>query len=195
MDEKLQQENRADEEIIEETGNDEEVMMPFLDEDRTEESTEEEEALEMQLEKALTQRDEFKEALQRERADFVNFRKRIERERSEIRSNVTSDTVARFLPILDDFERAIEQTPAEARDDGWVEGFNLIYKKFRDLLLNQFGLEPIDPLGEEFDPNWHEAIGSEESDEYESGTVTAVLQKGYKLDDKCIRAAMVKVAS
>jgi molecular chaperone GrpE len=151
--------------------------------------------LEILLGKALTQRDEFKEALQRERADFVNFRKRTEREKSDMRSSVTMDTVARFLPILDDFERAIGATPDEAKDDGWLEGFTLIYKKFRDLLFNQFGVESIDPLGEPFDPNWHEAIGSAESDEYESGMVIEVLQKGYKLENRCIRVAMVRVAS
>ncbi len=194
MDKKTQSDDRAEETVVDEEANDEDVTMPFADEgaDAGDSSPED---LEVQLEKALSERDDFKEALQRERADFVNFRKRTEREKSEVRNHVTIETIARFLPVLDDFERAISSTPVDVREDGWVQGFMLIHKKFRDLLLNQFGVEPVDPLGETFDPNWHEAIGSEDSDEYESGIVTAVLQKGYKLDDKCIRVAMVKVAN
>ncbi len=154
----------------------------------------EEETLESQLERALAQVDEFKAALQRERADFVNFRKRIEREKTEMRANSTANTVAQFLPILDDFDRALASTSQEMNDTEWLKGFSMIHKKFNDL-LHQLGVEPIDPLGEPFDPNYHEAIGSEDSDEYDSGAVIHVLQKGYMLDSRCIRPAMVRVAN
>jgi molecular chaperone GrpE len=152
------------------------------------------ESIMAQLEKTVSERDEFKAALQRERADFVNFRKRIEREKAEQRAAHVADTVLKFLPVLDDFDRALATVPDDAAENGWLNGFSLIHKKFNDL-LNQLGIVPIDPLGQPFDPNFHEAIGSEDSDQYASGTVTAVLQKGYMMDEKCIRAAMVKVAN
>lgn len=146
------------------------------------------------VEAVTLQRDEFKAALQRERADFVNYKKRTERERAEMRSSIIGDTVGKFLPILDDFERALSVVPESADDDGWVKGFSMIRKKFNDL-LTQMGIEVIDPLGEPFDPNLHEAIGSEDSDTYDSDTVMMVLQKGYVMDDRVIRVAMVKVAN
>ncbi len=146
-----------------------------------------------ELEAMALQRDEFKAALQRERADFVNFKKRTEREKSEMKQSITGDTVKRFLPILDDFERALNSVPNDIEENGWVTGFTMIHKKFKDVLA-QMGVEVVDPLGEPFDPEQHEAIGSEPSDEYESDTVTDVLQKGYMLDGRIIRVAMVKVA-
>lgn len=150
-------------------------------------------SLEMQLEKALTERDEFKAALQRERADFINFKKRTEREKSDMRATVMGQTLTKFLGIVDDFDRAIGATPEDVAEDGWVTGFNLIHKKFHDLLA-QLEVTAINPLGEPFDPNLHEAIGRVETDEYESGTVAEVLQKGYMMNDKCLRVAMVYVA-
>lgn len=146
------------------------------------------------LERALLERDEFKAALQRERADFTNYRKRVEREKAEMRSTISADTLVRLLPILDDLDRAIAAAPEEAMNNEWMKGFTLIQRKFYDI-LNQMGVVVIEPLGEPFDPNYHEAIGSEDSDEYDSGTVTTVLQKGFKMDDRCIRVALVKVAN
>lgn len=146
------------------------------------------------LERALLERDEFKAALQRERADFTNYRKRVEREKSEMRSTISADTIVKLLPILDDLDRAIAAAPEEAKDNDWMKGFSMIQRKFYDL-LNQMGIVAIEPLGEPFDHHYHEAIGSEDSDEYESGTITTVLQKGFKMDDRCIRVALVKVAN
>lgn len=152
------------------------------------------ESLMAQLEKTLTERDEFKAALQRERADFVNFRKRIEREKADMRATYVASTIAKLLPVLDDFDRAMNAVSSEDKQQGLVEGFGLIHKKFNDL-ITQMGVVAIDPLGQPFDPNFHEAIGAEDTDEYESGMVSAVLQKGYMLDDRCIRVAMVRVAN
>lgn len=146
-----------------------------------------------ELEAIMLQRDEFKAALQRERADFVNFKKRTEREKADMKRSLTGDAVAKFLPILDDFERALHSVPSETEENGWLTGFTMIHKKFNDV-LGQMGIEVINPVGEPFDPNVHEAIGSEASDEYESGTVTEVLQKGYRMDGRVLRVAMVKVA-
>lgn len=147
-----------------------------------------------ELEALALQRDEFKAALQRERADFVNFKKRTEREKSEMKQSIAGETIKRFLPILDDFERALNTVPTDAEENGWITGFTMIHKKFNDVLA-QMGVEVINPVGELFDPERHEAIGSEPSDEYESDTVTEVLQKGYMLNGQVIRVAMVKVAN
>ena len=164
-----------------------------IDTDDVVENEEGEISLEMQLEKALTERDEFKAALQRERADFINFKKRTEREKSDMRSNIVGQTLTQILSVVDDFDRAMQATPDDVAEDGWVTGFTLIHKKFRDL-LTQLNVTELNPIGKPFDPTVHEAIGSVESDEYDSGTVAEVLQKGYMMNDKCLRVAMVRVA-
>lgn len=147
-----------------------------------------------ELEKALAQVEEYKVALQRERADFVNYKKRVEREKSELGTNITAKTLLNVLPIIDDFDRAIQATPEDVKNNGWMTGFSLIHKKFQDMLQN-LGVEQINPLGQPFDPNFHDAIGSDDSDEFESGAVIEVLQKGYAMEGKCIRPAIVRVAN
>lgn len=146
-----------------------------------------------ELDEVLAKVEEFKAALQRERADFSNFRKRVDRERAELRPSIVADTIAKFLPIVDDFERAIENTPDDLKESDWFKGFAMIHKKFQSV-LEQYGIETINPVGEPFDHNLHDAIGSEDTDEYESGTVIDVLQKGYMMNGRCIRPAMVRVA-
>lgn len=172
----------------------EEVEILDADEPELEALATDDEASSTLAEAISTQLDEFKAALQRERADFVNYKKRTEREKIEMYIKISAETIAKFLPILDDFERALQSVPEDVQENGWLTGFKMIHKKFTDILA-QLHVEIIDPLGEPFDPNLHEAIGSEDSDDYESDTVTAVLQKGYKLEDRVIRVAMVKVAN
>lgn len=162
--------------------------------EEVEETVTTEETPQSDLDIALTQVNEFKDALQRERADFMNFRKRTEREKAELRSVVVADTVKQFLTVVDDFDRAWTNIPEDMRDNDWLKGFELINKKFSDL-LDSFGVEVLNPLGEIFDHNFHDAIGSEDSDEYDSGTVLDVLQKGYVMNGKCIRPAIVRVAN
>lgn len=148
-----------------------------------------------ELAKVMAERDDYREALQRERADFQNFRKRAGREKDELTAKAASRTLTRFLPIADDFERALEAIPAEERDNEWLQGINLIHRKLQSL-LDAEGIRSINPLGEPFDPNFHEAIGTDEpSEEFESGHVTAVLQKGYMRGAEVLRPAMVRVAS
>lgn len=168
---------------------------PILEEreDAVDETVEEND-LAVKLEEALARQEEFKEALQRERADFSNFRKRIDRERGELRAQIAADTISRMLPVFDDLQRALENVPDDIKDNEWFQGFELIGKKF-SAVLDNYGIETINPLGEPFDHNFHEAIGSEDSEEYESGTVIDVLQTGYKMNGKCIRPAMVRVAN
>lgn len=148
-----------------------------------------------ELAQALAQAEEYKLALQRERADFQNFRKRTERENDTLKDKLRGDVLLRFLPILDDFERALQSQPADEKDQAWLSGIQAIYRKLQSNVEAE-GVTFIDPLGQPFDPNFHEAIGADEAtDGVESGHVTAVLQKGYLLGEKVLRPAMVRVAS
>ena len=131
---------------------------------------------------------------QRARAEFSNYKKRIERERAALFQRAALDTLKALLPIIDDFDRAFESVPQALEEDPWIGGVSMIQRKFASL-LEQFEVEAIDPTGELFDPNLHQAIGAEESDEVESGHVSATLQKGYRAGDTVLRLAMVKVAS
>ncbi len=131
---------------------------------------------------------------QRARAEFSNYKKRIERERTELFQRAALDTLQALLPIIDDFDRAFESVPEALEEDPWIGGVAMIQRKFAGV-LEQYEVEAIDPTGELFDPNLHQAIGAEESDEVESGHVIATLQKGYRAGDTVLRLALVKVAS
>ncbi len=131
---------------------------------------------------------------QRARAEFANYKKRTERERSELFQRAALDILKALLPIIDDFDRAFESVPEGLREDPWLGGVSMIQRKFLTL-LEQYEVEAMDPTGQAFDPNLHQAIGLEESDEVESGHVIETLQKGYCAGDKVLRLALVKVAS
>ena len=130
--------------------------------------------------------------LQRERADFANYRRRNEAERAEFARFAKVDLIRRLLDILDDYDRALEHVPDEQRGQPWVEGMALVERKLRDILASE-GLEEIGSVGKPFDPYVHEAIGHVESDAPE-GTVVDEVRKAYKLHDKIIRPALVTVA-
>ena len=122
-------------------------------------------------------------------ADFQNFKKRAAKEKTDLYQYANEKIVTELLTVLDNFERALEQ---EAGDAGFKEGMELIFKQLGDV-LEKSGLAEIEALGEEFDPNFHNAVMTEESEEYESGKISGVLQKGYTLNGKVIRPSMVKV--
>ena len=124
-------------------------------------------------------------------ADFQNYKKRVEKEKSDIYTFANEKLAKELLTILDNFERALG---SECQDEKYKDGMANIFKLFWDILKKN-GLEEIESLGIDFDPNLHAAVAVEDSDEYESGKVCFVLQKGYKLNGKVIRAAMVKVAN
>lgn len=150
--------------------------------------------LEEQVAKAQAQAAEYLEGWQRARAEFSNARKRMDRDRVEARRNATIDVVSRLLPILDDFERAMDAAPAEIATHSWFEGVALVYRKLNGI-LEGVEIERIEALGQPFDPNFHEAVLQEPSDEYDSGIVMKELQPGYRLSDRVIRPAMVVVAA
>ena len=124
-------------------------------------------------------------------ADFQNYKKRVEKEKSDIYSYANEKMATELLTVLDNFERALDH---ECSDDGFKEGMDMIFKQLFDVLVKS-GLAEIPALGEEFDPNFHNAVMTEDTDEYESGKVSGVLQKGYTLNGKVIRPTMVKVAN
>ena len=131
---------------------------------------------------------------QRARAEFANYKKRVDRERTELFQRATLDTLKELLPVIDDFDRAFENIPEELAENPWIGGVSMIQRKF-GTLLEKYEIEPIDPSGELFDPNLHEAVGTDDTDEVESGHVSVTLQKGYKAGNQVLRPAMVKVAN
>lgn len=136
--------------------------------------------------------EELKNDLQRMTADFANYRKRNEAERSEFAKFAKADLIARLLDVLDGYDRALATVPEELKGQPWVEGMWLVERKLRSI-LDAEGLEPVDSLGQPFDPYMHEAVAYVESDEPE-GTVIAEHQKAYRLHDRVIRPALVTVA-
>jgi len=131
---------------------------------------------------------------QRARAEFANYKKRNDRERRELFQRAALDTLNSLLPIIDDFDRAFESVPEPISEDPWIGGVSMIQRKFATL-LEQYEVEAIDPTGGPFDPNLHQAIGAEDSDEVESGHVIDTLQKGYRAGEQVLRLALVKVAN
>ena len=124
-------------------------------------------------------------------ADFQNYKKRVEKEKKEIYSYANEKIATELLTVLDNFERALEH---DGEDKSFKEGMEMIFKQLFDV-LEKAGLKEIPALGEEFDPNFHNAVMTEDTDEYESGRVSGVMQKGYTLNEKVIRPSMVKVAN
>lgn len=151
---------------------------------------EELEALKQQLSEAQTQTADFKDGWQRARAEFDNYRKRIERENSLVYQNAAGNVIKRYLPVMDDLERALQARP---EDLPWAAGIELIYRKLQSILDSE-GIKRIEAEGQVFDPNFHEAISQEHCEELPSGHVVAVVQNGYMLGDKVLRPAMVRVS-
>jgi len=136
--------------------------------------------------------DHLREMYLRKLAEFDNFRKRTERERTEMKKTAAEGLVSEFLPVLDNFQRAIVHAD-DGEPEAFREGVEMIAKQFADLLARA-GLEPIDPIGHQFNPELHEAVQRIEGSEYAPGTVVAVFTKGYIFGGRLIRPAMVTVA-
>lgn len=123
-------------------------------------------------------------------AEFQNFKRRAAREKSDIHAYANEKIVGELLPVLDNFERALSTNTEDI--EGYAKGMELIFTQLKTA-LEHAGLEEIPALGEEFDPNVHNAVMTEDSEEHEDGHISKVLQKGYKLKDKVIRPSMVAV--
>jgi molecular chaperone GrpE len=151
------------------------------------------EGLRKELEEAKTQSAEYLDGWQRARAEFVNYKKRMEKEQAEAYQNAAGRIIARYLDVLDDFDRAMKDQPAEGEAGKWAEGVALIYRKFQNILEAE-GVTHIEAEGQPFDPNLHEAVTHEDSDDHAAEHVIQVLRQGYKLGDRVIRPALVRVA-
>jgi Molecular chaperone GrpE (heat shock protein) len=151
-----------------------------------------------ELKRVEAEVNELKDRLARRQADFENYRKRVERERSETYDRVVADIAAKLLPVLDNLRRALEsEASAEGSESDefrhFLSGVDLIYRQL-DGIMDALGVKPVAAVGEQFDPHLHEAVVTEPTDDYEPDTVTQEIVRGYRLGDKLIRPALVKVA-
>lgn len=137
--------------------------------------------------------DEYLDGWQRSRADFANYKRRIDREQSQIYQNTAGSIIKRYIEILDDLERALKNRPQEGEGANWAEGIELIYRKFLNILEAE-GVTQQQAQGLDFDPNLHEAISSEPNEDYESGQIIEVIKNGYMLGERVLRPALVRVA-
>ncbi len=147
-----------------------------------------------ELEETTAREKEYLDLLQRNQADFINYRRRVEREREEQAKFAEAELILKLLPILDDFNRAQEAMPPEIAEADWARGVELVKKKLMAVLKEE-GLSKVEAEGKDFDPQEHEALVYEESDEYEEGKVKAVISDGYRLHGRVIRPAQVVVSS
>ena len=138
------------------------------------------------------ERDDFKDRWLRKSAEFENYRRRIERERREQADQAIVDLLQDLLSVVDDFDRALTVDAGEG-GAAYRKGVELIHGKLHDL-LRRYGVKPIEALGADFDPNVHQAVMHEESPEHREGEVIGELRKGYTINDRLLRPAMVKVA-
>jgi molecular chaperone GrpE len=151
-------------------------------------------ALQAELDKAQAQAAEYLDGWQRSRAEFANYKRRVEAEREELRRASNEALLLKLLPVVDDFERAFQKIPQEWAASPWVSGISMILRKLQALLESQ-GVVPIQAAGQPFNPQQHEAVLLEETAEHPDGTVTAEIQRGYRLGERVLRPAQVKVAT
>ena len=136
--------------------------------------------------------EELTDRVTRQMAEFDNFRKRTEREKSQMYEIGAKDIIEKILPVIDNFERGLAAVPEESKEDPFVEGMEKIYKQIMTT-LEGVGVKPIEAVGKEFDPNFHNAVMQVENDELEPGTVAQELLKGYMYRDTVVRHSMVAV--
>lgn len=138
--------------------------------------------------------EQLEDRVKRQMAEFENFRKRSDREKQAMFETGAKSVLEKILPVVDNFERGLQTVAPESAEDPFVDGMNRVYKQLLTELDNM-GVKPIEAVGCEFDPNFHNAVMQVESEEYESGVVAQELQKGYTYHDSVIRHSMVAVTS
>ena len=150
----------------------------------------------MKKEKKKDKRDERIEELtdqvKRQMAEFENFRKRTDKEKTQMYEVGAKSIIEKILPVVDNFERGLAAVPEEQKSDAFVEGMDKIYKQMMTV-FTELDVKPIEAVGKEFNPEFHNAVMQVESDEYESGIVAQELQKGYMYRDSVVRHSMVAV--
>ena len=152
-----------------------------------------------ELKRVEAENAELKDQIRRRQADFENYRKRVDRERSETYNRVNADVATKLLPVLDNLKRALEaESSVESSESDefrhFLSGVDLIYKQLNGV-LEAMGVKPVPAVGEQFDPHIHEAVVTEATDDYEPDTVMQEIVAGYRVGDKLIRPALVKVAT
>lgn len=148
--------------------------------------------LEAQLAQERERSGGYLEELQRERASFINFRRRTEQERESWNRDANAALIFNILPVLDDFERARDAVPEDQKDSPWVDGMLLIGRRLYST-LELAGLRQIEAAGKPFDPSLHEAVSVQPVEDQEAGIVLEELRKGYMLGDRVLRPSMVQV--
>ncbi|MDE6606941.1 MAG: nucleotide exchange factor GrpE [Lachnospiraceae bacterium] len=138
--------------------------------------------------------EELEDRVKRQMAEFDNFRKRTEKEKSQMFETGAKSVIEKILPVVDNFERGLAAIPEEEKGSGFADGMNMIYKQLMTELEN-IGVKPIEAVGEEFNPDFHNAVMQVESEEFESGIVAQELQKGYTYRDSVVRHSMVAVVN
>jgi len=151
-------------------------------------------ALRAELEQVREQAGEYLEGWKRTQAELVNYRKRVERDAMDARLSAAGQAAARFFPVLDDFERALKELPGSQNLEQWAGGMELIYRKALAALESE-GITSIEVAEEsEFDPNFHEAVSREVCLDRQDGVVLEVVHRGYRMGDRVLRPAQVRVA-
>ncbi len=150
-------------------------------------------SIEAQLQTERERAQGYLEELQRERASFINFRRRTEQEKETWTRDANSALIFNVLPVIDDFERARDNIPADQQDSAWVDGMMLVGRKLLST-LELAGLRPIEAVGKPFDPTVHEAVSVQPVEGQEAGIVLEEYRKGYKIGDRVLRPSMVKVS-
>jgi molecular chaperone GrpE len=153
------------------------------------------------VQEAQAERDQLKaqaaenlDGWQRARAEFANYKRRVEAERTELAANAGAEALKRVLPAVDDFERAMQTLPDDLKDNPWINGVSMVQRKL-NAALEQSGITPIAiKPGDTFDPNVHEAVTHEDSDQFGSEQIIGEVQRGYKIGDRVLRPVMVRVA-
>ncbi|MGF7056365.1 nucleotide exchange factor GrpE [Brassicibacter mesophilus] len=151
------------------------------------------EKIQNEYENTLKELEEVDNRYLRLQADFNNYRKRVEKEKESTYLYASQELICKLLPVIDNFDRALEIKIDETKLENFYQGVELVYKQFVDILKDS-GLEEIDALNQKFDPNYHHAVAQEESDQHAEDTVMEVFLKGYMLKDRVVRPSMVKVA-
>jgi molecular chaperone GrpE len=151
------------------------------------------ESMRAELDEATTKAEEYLDLLRRTRADFTNYRRRMEEERAQQIKSANLDLILKLLPILDDFERALASADPKELESGWAKGVQIIERNLRSLLASE-DVHRIEAQGAQFDPREHEAVTHQPTTEAEEGTVVHVVRPGYRKGDRVVRPAQVVVA-
>ncbi len=164
-----------------------------LIETEVEDLSDEEESLTSELEEWQSKANEYLDGWQRSRAEFANYKKRVERDQSLVAQKATANVIKHFLEVMDDLELALKNRPQEGEGASWADGVELVYRKFSSVLETE-RVTPMEAEGQYFDPTLHEAITNEDNPDYESGQIIEVLKRGYFIGDRVLRPATVRVA-